>query len=708
MRAREPDHTGYAEQGGVKIAYEVYGAGEPAVLFIPASPITHSREWKGQVPYLSRWARVVTYDGRGNGRSDRPTAAAAYTDQENVADALAVMDAAGLERVVLATHCHSARWGFALAAQRPERVMGVAAIAPGLVVGSSHPHWAEANAHFEEAADRYEGWRLHNRHHWQSGGYREWVEFFFGQLLPEPHSTKQHEDVVGWAMETSVDVMLAEDDVDLSGLFPTSAAEAEALCQKLACPVLVIHGDRDMCQPVQRGERVAELTGGRIEVLAGSGHLPQGRDPVRVNLLLREFVESVMPAGRPKRVWTRGRDRRRRVLYISSPIGLGHARRDLAVAQELRKQHPDVQIEWLAQDPVTRVLATAGERVHPASRWLANESSHIESESGEHDLHAFQAVRSMDEILVANFMVFHDLVGAEHYDLVVGDEAWDVDYFLHENPELKRFAYAWLTDFVGWLPMPSGGDREARLTADYNAEMIEQIARYPRLRDQAIFVGGPDDIVPDRFGPDLPAIRDWTRQHYAFTGYITGFDPVEVADREGLRAEFGYQPGEQVCLVTVGGSGVGGHLLRKVIAAFPEAQRRVPGLRMVVVAGPRIDPATLPSHSGVSIHPYVPQLYRHLAACDLAIVQAGLTTCMELTAAGRPFIYIPLRNHFEQNLHVHHRLAHYRAGVRLDYHEADPDHLAELIATTIGRPTSPRPVETGGAARAAARLAELL
>ena len=90
------------------------------------------------------------------------------------------------------------------------------------------------------------------------------------------------------------------------------------------------------------------------------------------------------------------------------------------------------------------------------------------------------------------------------YDLWVGDEAWELDYFLHENPELKTAAYAWLTDFVGWLPMADGAEHEAHLTADYNAEMIEHIARYPRLRDRTIFVGDADDIVPDHFGPTYP------------------------------------------------------------------------------------------------------------------------------------------------------------------------------------------------------------
>ncbi|MBA3413105.1 MAG: alpha/beta hydrolase, partial [Actinobacteria bacterium] len=272
----------------------------------------------------------------------------------------------------------------------------------------------------------------------------------------------------------------------------------------------------------------------------------------------------------------------------------------------------------------------------------------------------------------------------------------------------KRAAYVWLTDFVGWLPMPDGGDREAFVTADYNAEMIEHIARFPRVRDRAIFVGNAGDIVPDAFGTDLPEIRDWTEEHYDFSGYVTGFDPAQFADREALRAELGYAPDEQVCIVAVGGSGVGAHLLRKVIAAFPEAKERVPALRMIVVAGPRIDPASLPRHQGLEVRAYVHELYRHLAACDLAVVQGGLTTAMELTACRRPFLYFPLRHHFEQNFHVRHRLERYRAGRCMDFETETPETLATAIAEEIGRDVDYREVETDGAARAAARIAELL
>ena len=243
---------------------------------------------------------------------------------------------------------------------------------------------------------------------------------------------------------------------------------------------------------------------------------------------------------------------------------------------------------------MTAALEAAGERVHPASAELANESRHIESESAEHDLHCFQAWRRMDEILVANFMVFHDLVSEHHYDLWIADEGWEIDYYLHENPEQKRAAYVWLTDFVGWLPMPDGGEHEAALTADYNAEMIEHIARYPRVRDRAIFVGNREDIVPDAFGPDLPAIADWTDEHFDFAGYVTGFDPAELGDRERLRAELGYGRPSRCASSRSAARASAGRCCERVIAAFPEAPASAcPALRMIVVAGPRIDPASL-------------------------------------------------------------------------------------------------------------------
>jgi pimeloyl-ACP methyl ester carboxylesterase len=693
MRAREPDFQGVVERDGVRVGYDVFGTGEPAIVLLTSWAIVHARQWKAQIPYLARRFRVIAVEGRGNGRADRPATEEAYADREYVDDAIAAMDAAGVDRAVVVGLSLGARHALQLAAWYPERAAGVVAI------GTALP-WP-IPPDFLEPKDSYEGWGKANRNYWLAD-YRGWVEFFMSQVFTEPHSIKQWEDGVGYGLETTAEKLLLTGP----GVAAPTEADAEAICRQVRCPVLFVHGDQDGIVPYQTGEALARWTGGQLVTIHGGGHAPNARDPVRTNLLIRDFAESLGPGTPRLRTWTRGRDRRQRALYVSSPIGLGHARRDLAIADELRARHPDLEIDWLTQHPVTQVLQERGERVHPASRWLASESAHIESEAGEHDLNVFQAARRMDEILVANFMVFHDLTCDEPYDLWIADEGWDVDHYLFDNPELKRTEYAWLTDFVGWLPMPEGGVAEAALTADWNGEHIEQMRRYPRLRDRSIFVGNPDDLVDLPLGPGLPSVRDWTLERYTCTGYVTGFTPPQ--DREALRAELGYRPGERICLVTVGGSGVGGHLLRRVASAFPLASKKVPGLRMIAVTGPRIDPESVPVPDGVEVRGYVPDLYRHLAACDLAVVQGGLTTTMELVATGTPFIYVPLARHFEQQIHVAHRLAQYRAGRRLDYTALDPEYLAEAIVTEIDRPVGYRPVETDGAARAAALLAELL
>jgi pimeloyl-ACP methyl ester carboxylesterase/predicted glycosyltransferase len=699
MRAREADRSGTVERDGVKTYYEVHGEGDTTLLLLPAWSIVHSRVWKAQIPYLARHYRVVTFDGRGNGRSDRPSGAAAYRTDEYIADALAVMDATQTARAVAIGLSLGGHLAAILTAHHPERVVSAMLVAPAAPFGPDNP--ARSQHNFLAPRNTDEGWAKYNRDYWRHD-YRGFAEFFFREAFSEPHSTKQIEDAVGWAMETDAETLI---DTVLARMLPRD--DGEAVYRTIRRPVLVVHGDRDTIVPHAKGARVAEMIGAPLVTLQGSGHIPIARDPVMMNLMIRDFADRTTGRIAAPAVMRRGLGRRNRVLYLSSPIGLGHARRDLAIARRLRERKPELQIDWLAQHPVTALLERAGETVHPG-RLLANESRHIESEAGEHDLHVFQALRNMDEILVANFMLFQEVVEAGQYDLVVADEAWDVDHFWHEHPELKRGALAWFTDFVGYMPMPEGGDREAYLTADYNAEMLEHIARFPRVRDRAIFVGNPDDIVAGTFGPGLPAIRDWTAQHFAFSGYITGIDPAEIADRAALRQRFGYGTGEKICIVTVGGSGVGAPLLKRIIDAAAIARRRTPELRFVVVAGPRIDPARLPHIPGVELHGYVADLHQRLAACDLAVVQGGLSTCMELTAARVPFLYFPLLNHFEQMVHVRHRLDCYGAGRCMDYAGSSVDEIAGAIVAELGRPVAYRAVESDGDVRAAALLAELI
>jgi pimeloyl-ACP methyl ester carboxylesterase/predicted glycosyltransferase len=706
-RARYPDREGFVERDGMSLFYEVYGEGEETLFLLPTWSLVHSRFWKMQIPYFARHFRVLTMDGLGNGRSDRCLDPRRYEAEEFARDCLAVMDATDTDGAVTASWSRGAQFQLEMSRLAPERFAGAAFICPMFPYTPSH--WSilaspRTLPMFRRPAPAYRWWARMNANHWRQD-YPAFAEWFISRCLPEPHSTKGIEDGVGWALDTDPETLIATAE----GGVHHRRRVLRGLAKDIDCPVLVIHGDRDKITPYRDGRALARLGDGQLERVRGAGHFPHARKPVQVNLALRDFSENAFGRRRPRRdANVYRRDDRPRALYVSSPIGLGHAQRDIAIAREMRRLDPDLQIDWLAQDPVTRVLEGEGEQIHPASAHLANESRHIESESAEHDLHCFQALRRMDEILAANFMLFHDVVRDERYDLWIGDEAWELDYYLHENPAEKRVPFAWLTDFVGFLPMDERNEREGFLTADHNADMVDHVAEHPEVRDMALFVGNPDDIVPERLGPQLPAIRDWTERHFDFTGYVTGFDPVDLGDRTRLRAELGYGDDERVCIVTVGGSGVGADLLRRVIASFPAAKERIPDLRMIVVAGPRIDPASLPSHAGLEVVPYVHNLYRHLAACDLAVVQGGLTTAMELTAQKRPFLYFPLRHHFEQNFHVRHRLERYGAGRRMDFDDSPPERIAAAIAEEIGREVEYRDVEADGAARAARRLVELL
>jgi pimeloyl-ACP methyl ester carboxylesterase/predicted glycosyltransferase len=708
-RARYPDIEGFVERDGRRLFYEIYGEGEETLFLLPTWSLLNSRYWKMQIPYFARHFRVLTMDGLGNGRSDRCRDPRRYAPAEFARDCLAVMDATGTERAVMASLSTGAQYQLELARLAPERIVGAVFIGPMFNYTPSHMwvlfHPLTLSLSQVLRAPKPVWWGHMSPAHWREN-YEACVEWFFSRSLPEPHSTKSVEDGVGWALETDPKTLAA---TLAHGSFIRGRRALRRAAENLDCPVLVVSGDRDRITPPRDARALARLTKGRLEVVRGAGHFLHGRKPVQFNLALRDFAEDAFGRKRTPRDPTVYRpDGRPRALFVSSPIGLGHAQRDVAIARELRLLNPDLQIDWLAQDPVTRMLLAEGERIHPASPHLANESKHIESESAEHDLHAFHAIRRMDEILAANFMVFHDLVREHRYDLWIGDEAWELDYYLHENPREKRVPFAWLSDFVGFLPMDDGDARERFLAADHNAQKIEHMAEHPEIRDLSLFVGNPDDIVPKRLGPELPMIRDWTERNYRFTGYVTGFNPADLSDRTKLRAELGYGDDERVCIVTVGGSGVGADLLRRVMAAFPQAKELIPDLRMIAVAGPRIDPESLPSQAGLEVVPYVHNLYRHLAACDLAVVQGGLTTSMELTANKQPFLYFPLCHHFEQNFHVRHRLERYGAGRRMDYDDSPPARIAEAIAQEIGRDVDYRDVEIDGASNAARHLAELL
>src|SRR6266545_7005637 len=596
MRARQPDRSGYATNDGVRVYYEVYGDGPVTVLLMPTWALVHSRMWKMQVPYLARHFRVVTFDPRGNGRTDRPEDPAVYGSDAMASDTIAVLDATRTERAVMVAHCQGTRWAVKVAAGNPDRVTGLVAIGTNLPLSPPLPERMRYGEAFDDVLPTEEGWAKENRHYW----LRDWpgyVEFFAGEMTPEAHTTKAVEDVVAWGTDTDARTMLCE------GAAPDQPASAQGwldLIEQVRCPVLAITGDQDRITSSERSRRFAELTGGELLWLEGSGHLPHVRHPVVVNHAIKRFTDRVTGQVPRETAWLFARERGRKALYVSSPIGLGHVLRDLAIARALRQEVPDLRIEWLAQDPVTRMLEAAGEIIHPASGEMSSESAHWESEATGHDLHAFDAFRRMDEILCANYLLF-------------------------------------------------------------------------------------DDVV---------------RQ--------TPYDPRPYRDPAELRRRLGYPADGPLLAAAAGGTAVGRPLLELIAEGFAYLRKDVPEARMVMVTGPRIDPRELPDVEGLEKVGFLPDAFAHLAAADAAVVQGGLSTTMELVAAGRPFVYFPIARHWEQQHFVAHRLRYYRAGIPLDYAATTPARLAAAMRTAMRRRPRYRPLPTDGATRTAHRIASLL
>ena len=343
-RARYPDTDGYLERDGVRIHYEVHGHGDPTVLLLPTWSIVSSRMWKMQVPYLARHARS----------SPSTVGAMAAPTVQQGPTAIGWKESPPMpsqswtpprpRAVVVAVSC-GALWAAVLAAEHPERVAGLVFISPAVGLAPGHPERQRYD--FSERYESHEGWAKYNRHYWQSD-YPDFLQFFFEKCFNEPHSTKAIEDCIEWGLDSTPESLIdATEGLSRMGVGQLSGALAQ-----IACPALVLHGDDDLVRPHAQGAALAAALGVELVTLEGSGHLPHVRDPVKVNHLLHDFI--VFSPPRPVKNWTRARNRPKRLLFVSSPIGLGHVRRDVAVAGVLRELHPDVEVEWLAQHPVVQ------------------------------------------------------------------------------------------------------------------------------------------------------------------------------------------------------------------------------------------------------------------------------------------------------------------------------------------------------------------
>ena len=527
---------------------------------MPTWSIIHSRHWKAQIPYLARHFRVVTFDGRGNGKSDRPRGVAPSSTPSSLPTRWRSWTRQRRQRPSCAGSRAAAGWTTLLAADHPERVLAAVFIGPAVPLAPGHPERA--------IVAPLRGGARHRR------GLGQVQPPLLAARLPRLSRVLLRADVPRAALDQAdrgLHRLGARDRSRDAGRHGTrdGPVRARSIPRDRGAGQLpgAGHPRRPRPDPPARpGRRAGRGDGRAADHARGLRPRPARARPGQG----QPAAAGLHRAAAPPRSWTRGRARRKRALFVSSPIGLGHARRDVAIAQELRRLHPDLEIDWLAQNPVTRVLEAEGERIHPASALLANESGHIESESAEHDLHCFQAWRRMDEILVANFMVFHDLVTEEPYDLWIGDEAWEVDYFLHENPELKRAAYVWLTDFVGWLPVGGRGAPDRRLQRRDDRAHRPLPARCATARCSS---ATPTTSSTSASARTCPRSATGPSAHFDFAGYVTGFD-ARAATASGCGPSSATRRMSRCASSRSAARASARALLRRVIAAFPLAAAR--------------------------------------------------------------------------------------------------------------------------------------
>ncbi|MGB7568647.1 MAG: glycosyltransferase [Chitinivibrionales bacterium] len=387
-------------------------------------------------------------------------------------------------------------------------------------------------------------------------------------------------------------------------------------------------------------------------------------------------------------------------------MGLGHIKRDLAIARELLTVNPGLEISWLASSPASLVIKEAGETLLPEAENYADETSAAENAAKGYRLEILKYLSNARESWTTNVRIFERVTSKGHYDIVIGDETYDLSVAQQKRPELNKKPFVMLYDFIGIDSLSINPlDRFSaymwnRIWVEGNRKLLSG------GRNLALFIGEPEDVPDKKFGFMLPNRRLHAQKYYTFLGYVLGFDPKEYSNRSIIREKLGY--GEEPFVVcSVGGTSVGKDLLELCGQSYQMAKAKIPGLRMLLVCGPRISPGSLKVPPGVEIKQFIPELYEYFAACDLAIVQGGGTSTLELTALMRPFLYFPLEGHFEQEISVASRLARHRAGQRMRFSQTTPEKLAEKIIGAIGKAVDYEPIHTDGARKAAQLITAL-
>ena len=396
-----------------------------------------------------------------------------------------------------------------------------------------------------------------------------------------------------------------------------------------------------------------------------------------------------------------------KILFVSGSFGLGHVTRDLAVAREVRRRDPTIQIAWLSASPTSELLTDAGETLVPECREYRCETDSAEQVGKAGQLSLTKYVYRTLGKWIHNARVIGRTAQRGSFDLVIGDETYEVvvAHVLGVRA-LPKAPLIIFYDFWG-VDVTTGSLLERLGAWCLNLIWSRQHRVTARRGNAALFIGEPEDIPNRRFGLLLPNRRDYALKYSDIIGYILTFAPSSLPAKAQLRSELGYGSGP-LLICTVGGTAVGRELLELCGRAYPLSLAQLPGLQLVLVCGPRIDPEAVVAPAGVVKRGMVNDLYRHFAAADLVITQGGGTTTLELTALGVPFLFFPVKAQAEQEVTIADRLARHQAGVKLSMSDTTPQTLAQAIAKAMREKASSREIPCSGSKRAADIILERL
>ncbi len=390
----------------------------------------------------------------------------------------------------------------------------------------------------------------------------------------------------------------------------------------------------------------------------------------------------------------------KKILYISWQGAMGHVPRDLAIAQEIRTQIPEAEISWMAPPLAGRLIEEAGEKLLPESARSADYNLAGLKVSRGFQFNLLKYVLRVRKKYGQNIRLFKEVIKKYPFDFVIGDESYELINGWMDIRPARPPHFFMIHDFIGLMPA-SGSLLEQTLIWLRNWKFW--LKTYPRIPPEELthlFVGEIDDVLDRSFGLILPNRRDWAKKWCQFLGYIVRFDPAEYADKAAIRKRLGYGS-EPLIICATGGTCIGQELLELCGLAYPILKQKMPNLRMVMICGEGYGrkPPQIPV--GLELHRYIPRLYEHFAASDLAIVVGGGTSTLELTALRKRFLYFPLKGQFDQQFFISDRLERHKAGIKMDYDKTSPERLAEVVLANIGKEATWPGIPTQGAKKAA-------